>query len=207
MADLREGRPLVPYYDNQLEAVTVEIDGLNYLRVTGGGGGGGDATAANQLTQIDIEANSQANIEEINVGNGVNTYGINGTQGTNFLLERLRTNTLNLVNKNVPIQVKFCPSASNVTLIDAVVFAYIDSSGFGNNQPVSYFGADNLTKFEALMINNNYRCSQLVPLGSGGVMPTPFCMDRTVHNIYSGTKILTISSGDVYILYYSDTTS
>ena len=86
MADLREGRPLVPYYDNQLEAVTEEIAGVNYLRVTGGGGGGGDATAANQLTQISIET-------QINEGNGTTTFGINGAQGTNFNLSRLRTET------------------------------------------------------------------------------------------------------------------
>lgn len=58
-----------------------------------GGGGGGDATAANQNIQIGIESDTLSNIEAINVGNGTTNFGINGAQGSNFLLDRIRNNT------------------------------------------------------------------------------------------------------------------
>jgi hypothetical protein len=64
---LRIGRPDGPYYNNQLDAVT-ESDGLGgyRLKTTGGGGGGGDATAANQLVQINIEGEIRDKVDEAN---------------------------------------------------------------------------------------------------------------------------------------------
>lgn len=55
-----------PYWSNQWDAV-IESDGADgyQLKVSGGGGGGGDASAANQITQIDAANYANSDLDKI----------------------------------------------------------------------------------------------------------------------------------------------
>lgn len=94
----RDGRPDIPYYDNQLDSVTVDTGrGVLALRTTGGGGGGGDATAANQVLEINelTALNTSVGYDGVNSLNSLlfgisTTLGDDGAGSTNQILDDIK---------------------------------------------------------------------------------------------------------------------